>query len=145
MTSKQSAVLWIGLFLIVANFWISGQSAIVWGDLTNKDGAGNGGTGKAAKPVPPPHSNTGPFGVPPGGPWFAYALTHKIQRQSNPALAFALANAGWIGFATKAEAQAFLDETFSKKVGNTANPGAQTTAKNKPAKHTTPGSTGGHN
>jgi hypothetical protein len=55
-----------------------------------------------------PQTNTGPLGIPPGGPWFADALTGTIQRQSNPVLAEGLATAGWLGFATQAEAKAFI-------------------------------------
>lgn len=55
-----------------------------------------------------PVSNTGPFGIPPGGPWFAFTATGTIQRQSDPVAAAALANAGWVGFATQDDAKAFL-------------------------------------
>lgn len=50
-------------------------------------------------------SNGGPFGIPPGGPWFVNPVTGTIQRQSNPALAIGLVTAGWIGFATQADAK----------------------------------------
>lgn len=69
----------------------------------------------------PPQSNTGPFGIPPGGPWFAYATTGTIQRQSNPVLAAGLANAGWVGFKTQAEAKAFIAQSPATSVKN-ANP-----------------------
>lgn len=72
-------------------------------------------------PTKPPNSNTGPFGIPPGGPWFAYALTGTIQRQSNPVLAAGLANAGWVGFKTQAEAKAFIAQSPATGVKN-ANP-----------------------
>jgi hypothetical protein len=63
----------------------------------------------------PPKSNTGPFGIPPGGPWFIFQATGTIQRQSNPVLAMGLANSGWVGFATQAEAKAAL--AYSKSHG----------------------------
>lgn len=69
----------------------------------------------------PPQSNTGPFGIPPGGPWFAYALTGTIQKQSNPVLAAGLANAGWVGFKTQAEAKLFIAQSPATGVKN-ANP-----------------------
>jgi hypothetical protein len=62
-----------------------------------------------------PKSNTGPFGIPPGGPWFVYATTGTIQRQSNPALAVALANAGWVGFASKQDAENFAHNNVISK------------------------------
>jgi hypothetical protein len=55
----------------------------------------------------PPGSNTGPLGVPPGGPWFANAVTGTVQRQSNPALAEALVGADFFGFPTEALADKF--------------------------------------
>lgn len=58
-------------------------------------------------PTVPSGSNTGPFGVPPGGPWFVFGGTGTIQRQSNPLLATALANSGWVGFATQSAAEAY--------------------------------------
>lgn len=64
-----------------------------------------------------PKSNTGPLGIPPGGPWFADALTGTIQRQSNPVLAEGLAQSGqFVGFATQAEAQAFLAQSIPTAV-----------------------------
>jgi hypothetical protein len=64
-----------------------------------------------------PKSNTGPFGIPPGGPWFADALTGTIQRQSDPVLAEALAESGqFVGFATQAEAKAFLAQSIPAQV-----------------------------
>jgi hypothetical protein len=71
----------------------------------------------AHTPGQPPGSNTGPFGIPPGGPWFADASTGLIQRQSNPALAEALVQSGqFVGFPTKAAAQAFLKNNPVRKV-----------------------------
>lgn len=58
-----------------------------------------------------PKSNTGTFGVPPGGPWFVFLATGTVQRQSNPALAEALALSGWIGFANSADAYAVAHGT----------------------------------
>lgn len=55
-------------------------------------------------------SNSGPFGVPPGGPWFVFGATGTIQRQSNPLAAVGLANAGWVGFPTQALAKAFANK-----------------------------------
>lgn len=55
----------------------------------------------------PGGSNTGPFGIPPGGPWFVNNASGTIQRQSNPLLAEGLAQSGWTGFATQADAKAF--------------------------------------
>lgn len=52
-----------------------------------------------------PKTNTGPAGVPPGGPWFVQPLTGTIQRQSNPVLAYGLVVTGWIGFASKTDAE----------------------------------------
>lgn len=52
-----------------------------------------------------PKTNTGPAGVPPGGPWFVFPLTGTIQRQSNPVLAYGLVMAGAIGFASKTDAE----------------------------------------
>ena len=54
------------------------------------------------------NSNTGPFGIPPGGPWFVFP-TGTIQRQSNPIAAEALTKVGWIGFPTQADAKAYAD------------------------------------
>lgn len=34
MSGKGTAVFWIGLLLIFANFWVSGQSTIVWDAIT---------------------------------------------------------------------------------------------------------------
>lgn len=58
-------------------------------------------------------SNTGPFGIPPGGPWFVFGGTGTIQRQSNPIAAAALANSGWTGFPTQALAKAFASHGVS--------------------------------
>ena len=58
-----------------------------------------------------PQTNTGPFGIPPGGPWFVNTLTGTIQRQSNPVLAEGLVTSQmWTGFATQAEAKAFASK-----------------------------------
>lgn len=61
-------------------------------------------------PSPGQVSNTGPFGVPPGGPWFVNNASGTIQRQSNPVLAEGLAQSGWTGFATQAAAKAFANK-----------------------------------
>jgi hypothetical protein len=53
-------------------------------------------------------SNTGPFGIPPGGPFFVFLPTGTIQRQSNPAAAFALATGGWQGYPSMAAARAAI-------------------------------------
>ena len=55
-----------------------------------------------------PVSNTGPLGIPPGGPFFVFLPTGTIQRQSNPALAFGLATSGWQGYPTMAAAKAAI-------------------------------------
>lgn len=34
MRGKGAAVFWIGLFLIFANFWVSGQSTVLWSLFT---------------------------------------------------------------------------------------------------------------
>lgn len=48
MNSKQNAVFWIGLILIVANFWVSGQSTTFWQTFTVKGTSGlTGQKGKA--------------------------------------------------------------------------------------------------
>jgi len=68
-------------------------------------------------------SNTGAGGIPPGGPWFVNNASGTIQRQSNPILAEALAQSGWTGFATQAEAKAFANNGPAgqvKKVANSA-------------------------
>lgn len=48
MTGKQNAVFWMGLTLIVLNFWITGQSATFWGAFTKPSGS----TGTAGGPAP---------------------------------------------------------------------------------------------
>lgn len=58
------------------------------------------------------NSNTGPFGIPPGGPWFVFP-SGTIQRQSNPIAAEALTKVGWIGFPTQADAKAYADTLHS--------------------------------
>lgn len=76
-------------------------------------------------PNPGTGSNTGPFGVPPGGPWFVFGATGTIQRQSNPLLATALANSGWTGFPTQALAKAFASKGIAgqgKQAVANANP-----------------------
>lgn len=45
-----------------------------------------------------PGSNTGPLGIPPGGPWFVWPFTGTVQRQDNPLLRVPLVASGWIGF-----------------------------------------------
>jgi hypothetical protein len=44
MTGKASAVFWIGLILIFANFWITGQSSTLWESLTEKSSVSSSGT-----------------------------------------------------------------------------------------------------
>ena len=61
-------------------------------------------------PNPGNGSNTGPLGIPPGGPWFVFGATGNIQRQSNPLAAAGLANSGWTGFPTQALAKAFASK-----------------------------------
>lgn len=53
-----------------------------------------------------PKSNTGAFGIPPGGPWFVFLATGTVQRQDNAVAAYALAISGWIGFANRDDAYA---------------------------------------
>lgn len=68
-------------------------------------------------------SNTGPFGIPPGGPWFVNNASGTIQRQSNPVLAEGLATTGWTGFPTQAAAKAFANKGPAgqiKSVGQSA-------------------------
>lgn len=48
MTGKANAVFWMGLILIALNFWVSGQSAVLWGAFT--------GTSTS---TPPKKSNNG--------------------------------------------------------------------------------------
>lgn len=55
-------------------------------------------------------TNTGPLGIPAGGPWFVFPFSGTIQRQSNPLLAIGLAKAGWLGFATQADAKAYASK-----------------------------------
>lgn len=64
----------------------------------------------------PTHSNTGPLGIPPGGPWFVNGATGKIQRQSNPLFAAGLANSGWVGFPTKQLAQDYAAHGVGAKI-----------------------------
>lgn len=49
MNSKQNAVFWIGLILIVANFWVSGQSTTFWQTFTVKGTSGLAGQTGTAK------------------------------------------------------------------------------------------------
>lgn len=68
-------------------------------------------------------SNTGPLGIPPGGPWFVNNASGTIQRQSNPVLAEGLAQSGWTGFPTQALAKAFANKGPAgsiKSVGQSA-------------------------
>lgn len=68
-------------------------------------------------------SNTGPFGIPPGGPWFVNNASGTIQRQSNPVLAEGLAQSGWTGFPTETLAKAFANNGIAgqaKKVAQSA-------------------------
>jgi hypothetical protein len=55
MTGKANAVFWIGLIIILANFWISGQSTVIWdmftGVVAPKVSTGGGG---GTKNVPSP-------------------------------------------------------------------------------------------
>jgi hypothetical protein len=49
------------------------------------------------------------------GPYWVYPISGTIQRQSNPILYAALSVAGWVGFATEADAKAFAaGNTVSK-------------------------------
>lgn len=48
MTGKQNAVFWIGLLLLIANFWVSGQSTTFWQAFSVKQSASGGKT-----PAPP--------------------------------------------------------------------------------------------
>src|ERR1700749_2683034 len=79
-----------------------------------------------AAPNQPTGSNTGPFGIPPGGPWFVFRDTGTIQRQSNPLLATALANAGWVGFPTQALAENFAKKGADATARTAADKGATT-------------------
>lgn len=54
-----------------------------------------------------PGSNTGPLGVPPGGPWFVWPFSGTIQRQENPVLRVPLVASGWIGFPTQDAAKSY--------------------------------------
>ena len=53
MTGKANAVFWIGLVLIFANFWISGQSTTFWKAISLK-----GATASTPVTAPP----AAPFG-----------------------------------------------------------------------------------
>lgn len=83
------------------------------------------------KTAPPPaaivpKSNSGPFGIPPGGPWFVYPLTGTIQRQSNPLLASGLVNGGWVGYPTQAMAKAAIAQNpVSDPIGKGINAGGK--------------------
>jgi len=66
MTGKANAVFWIGLVLIFANFWVTGQSTTFWSIFSTKGPGASGGTSKGKKkttvpiipdpviPLPPP-------------------------------------------------------------------------------------------
>jgi hypothetical protein len=48
MSGKGAFVFWVGLLLILINFWISGNSTIIW-DVLTVPGSGNaGGTGNTS-------------------------------------------------------------------------------------------------
>jgi len=66
MTGKATAVFWIGLILIFVNFWLSGQSTVVWKLLTTGSAVqlGNVGKGKPSKPG----SHKGGLTIPLPGP-----------------------------------------------------------------------------
>lgn len=78
-----------------------------------------------------PQSNTGPFGFPPGGPWFVFPQSGTIQRQSNPVLAIGLVTTGWVGYATQAgaECQAKINPSNPSNIGHTAASAAGAAAK----------------
>jgi len=61
MTKQASAVFWIGLLLILANFWISGQSTTLWRSFT-----GGGPSGKAPNKGKKRPSQS----IPSGGPGY---------------------------------------------------------------------------
>jgi hypothetical protein len=63
-------------------------------------------------------SNTGPLGIPPGGPWFVDGPSGTIQRQSNPVLAEGLAQGGWTGFPTEALAKNFASNDVAAQIKN---------------------------
>jgi hypothetical protein len=60
-------------------------------------------------------SNSGPLGIPPGGPWFVYPLSGTIQQQNNKILAQGLATAGWVGFPTQALAKTAAETMVGPK------------------------------
>jgi hypothetical protein len=70
MTGKQNMVFWIGLIMILVNFWISGQSTILWKTLTNATAPAAPGSaksppagkGKPAAPVKPSPKTPDPHG-----------------------------------------------------------------------------------
>jgi hypothetical protein len=53
MTGKQNAVFWLGLAMILLNFWLAGQSTIIWNTI-----AGTGS--KNAKKVTTPKAGNAP-------------------------------------------------------------------------------------
>ncbi len=64
-------------------------------------------------------SNSGLFGIPPGGPYFV-GPTGTIQRQDNRILAQGLASTGWIGFPTMALAENYAHNGgIASKVNST--------------------------
>lgn len=63
MTGKQNMVFWIGLIIILVNFWVAGQSTTLWQSLTNK-----GTSPSASKPGSGGKVRIGPAPGRPGGP-----------------------------------------------------------------------------
>jgi hypothetical protein len=48
MSGKATAVFWLGLILIMLNFWISGQSTTFWNAITLKPATTTGGSSSTA-------------------------------------------------------------------------------------------------
>lgn len=61
MTGKANAVFWMGLILIALNFWVSGQSAVLWGAFTGT--SGNVQQKPAQPPKKVPHVKHNPIGM----------------------------------------------------------------------------------
>ena len=63
---QADAVFWIGLLLILVNFWVSGQSTILWKSLTesgrnkSKSAFNPGAYGKRLKGHPTPNNPVTP-------------------------------------------------------------------------------------
>jgi hypothetical protein len=62
MTGKQSAVLWIGIFLIIAQFAMGGQFKILFGNI--KSGASRAAPSTPSRTAPKGTTNTGPLAGP---------------------------------------------------------------------------------